>query len=233
MTLSEFVEKYKNGVDYDGMYGKQCVDYVNAYARDVLGIKNAFYGQGIQYAYQVYTNYHSLPYVKEHFIRIANEKTNYPTKGDVIVWAKERNDYAGHIAVVLGATEHTIKVAEQNYDGKGSVRVYTYQNYNHVLGWLRARSEKKNRPSVQEGQTLKTTKRAVLYNDYSAQSGARRICDFSKFESNDIAIIKPGSKLKVDKVITKANKNIWIYIEQYSGWVCVYDYKNDESKVET
>ena len=230
MTLSEFVERYKNGVDYDGMYGRQCVDYVNEYAKDVLGIKNAFYGQGIQYAYQVYADYNSLAYVKEHFERIANARSNYPVAGDVIVWAKERNGYAGHIAVVLDATEHTIKVAEQNYDGKGSVRVYTYQNYNHVLGWLRARSEKKNRPSVQEGQTLKSTKRAVLYHDYSAQSGAKRICDFSKFESEDIAVIKAGSRLQADKVVEKSNKNIWIYIEQYDGWVCIYDYENDEAK---
>ena len=143
MTLDEFVKKYKNGVDYDGAYGKQCVDYVNAYARDVLGIKNAFVGP--YYAYQCYTEYADYPNIRNNFNRVANGKTNHPNKGDVIVWSKERNGYAGHIAVVLGATEHTLTVAEQNYDGKGNVRTHTYLNYNYVLGWLTPKH--KNKPA--------------------------------------------------------------------------------------
>ena len=164
MTLDTFVKKYAGGVDYDGAYGKQCVDYVNEYAKVVLDIPDAFYAQGIQYAYQVYTNYENLPRVKPHFTRVANAKSNYPSKGDVVIWSKERNGKAGHIAVVLGATEHTLTVAEQNYDGKGSVREYTYPNYNNVLGWLVPKNKKVNEPKVKTGQVITLKTGARLYN---------------------------------------------------------------------
>ena len=205
MTLNEFVKKYKGGVDYDGCYGKQCVDYVNQYAKEVLGIQGAFYGQGIEYAYQVFENYERLPRVKAHFQRIANAKTNYPLAGDVIVWEKARNGYAGHIALVLSATEHSITVAEQNYDGKGGVRTYTYPHYQHVLGWLRPKTVKHNKPALKAGEILTLKKRAKLYRFDSSNCGVKRICDFSRFDCESEAVLKVGAKLTADKVVTKAN----------------------------
>lgn len=47
MTVNEFVKKYKSGVDFDGMYGKQCVDYVNAYASEVLASKTLLSDLGL------------------------------------------------------------------------------------------------------------------------------------------------------------------------------------------
>ena len=231
MTLENFVKQYAGGVDYDGAYGKQCVDYVNEYAKVVLGIPDAFYAQGIQYAYQVFTNYENLPRVKPHFTRVANGKTNYPQKGDVVIWSKERNGYAGHIAVVLGATEHTLTVAEQNYDGKGSVRTYTYPNYNFVLGWLVPKCFKRNQPAVRVGQNLKLKENAALYNAYSSQSGVKIIGDFSAFLCSEKAILKKGATLKAEGVKTKANGNIWVKTKYDGGWICVYDYKGDNSKI--
>ena len=230
MTIDAFLKKYKTGVDYDGAYGKQCVDYVNAYARDVLGIRNAFYAQGIQYAYQVYTDYARLPTVSKYFTRVANAKSNFPHRGDVIVWAKERNGYAGHIAVVLDATEHTIRVAEQNYDGKGSVREYTYPNYTYVLGWLTPKNAKRNAPALQAGQVVCLKNTACIYTQYSAQSRPVKIKDFSIFHTTADAVFKAGAKIEVKAVHRKANGNIWVKTK-YGGWVCVYDYKNDVSKV--
>ena len=229
MTLSEFIKKYKNGVDFDGMYGKQCVDYVNAYARDVLGIKNAFVGP--QYAYQCFTDYAKYPNIKNNFNRVANStKTlNFPSKGDVIVWAKERNGYAGHIAIVLEAGEHTFTVAEQNYDGKGSVRTYTYLNYNNVLGWLVPKSKKVNEPAVKSGQAVKLKKRAKLFSSFTSQSEAVKLGSFSKFDGE--AILKVGATVVAGKVKKKMNGNIWAYIEKYGGWICVYDYEKDISKI--
>lgn len=229
MTLDEFVKKYKNGVDYDGAYGKQCVDYVNEYAKDVLGIKNAFVGP--YYAYQCYTEYSNYPSIKNNFNRVANGKTNHPNKGDVIVWAKERNDYAGHIAVVLGATEHTIKVAEQNYDDKGSVREYTYPNYNNVLGWLVPKNKKVNEPKVKVGQVIALKTGARLYNFDSSKSGVKKIKDFSSFNVDAEAVFKPKTKIEVKDLKHKSNGNIWIKTKYGDGWICVYDYKNDISKV--
>ena len=228
MTLDAFIAKYKTGVDYDGAYGKQCVDYVNAYAKEVLGIPDTFYGQGIQYAYQVYTNYENLPRVKPHFIRVANAKSNYPSKGDVVIWSKERNGYAGHIAVVLGATEHTLTVAEQNYDGRGGVRTHTYPNYNFVLGWLTPKL--KNKPALKVGQVITLKKGAKLYRGSNAGSGVMAFKDFTYFNSSAEAVLKPGAKVEVKAVKTNPNGNVWVKTK-YGGWICVYDYKGDNSKI--
>ena len=228
MTVDEFVKKYAGGVDYDGAYGKQCVDYVNEYAKAVLGIPDAFYAQGIQYAYQVYTNYENLPRVKPHFTRVANGKTNYPAKGDVVIWGKARNGYAGHIAVVLGATEHTLTVAEQNYDGKGSVRTYTYPNYNFVLGWLTPKH--KHKPALKVGQIIVLKKGAKLYRSNNSGSGVMAFKDFTYFNSSAEAVLKPGAKVEVKAVKTNPNGNVWVKTK-YGGWICVYDYKGDNSKI--
>lgn len=132
-----------NGADYDHQYGEQCVDLVNDYADKVLGIKSAFGGdKGINYAYECFDKCSS-----KDFKKYKNAATNFPQRGDIIIWKKERNGYAGHIALVLDATVHTITVLEQNFDGKGKtrspkkadggIRKYTYPNYNNVLGWVR------------------------------------------------------------------------------------------------
>ena len=229
MTLNDFFKKYKSGVDYDGYYGKQCVDYANAFAKEVYGVKNAFVGP--YYAYQIYTDYGKYPTINKNFTRIANDsvKLNHPSRGDFIIWAKERNGTAGHIAIVVSADEHNITVIEQNYDGKGSVRKHTYTNYNYVLGWLRLKNSKKNTPTVKAGQIVRLAKRAVLYNYDSSQSGVKQLSDFSNFSGD--AILKVGAHVQVAKVKTKANKNIWAYVDKYKAWFCVYDYQNDVSKI--
>lgn len=97
--------------------------------------------------------------------------------------------------------------------------------------WLVWFTGKRNKPSIKAGQTVKLKCRAKLYNDCKATSGARKIKDFSKFDCNANAVIKSGANIKCDKVVTTKNGNLWVYIKQYNGWVCVYDYKNDVSKV--
>ena len=138
MTLNEWKQAVKNskGVDYDGLYGRQCVDLVNDFANRVLGIKDCFYG--LTYAYEIYTKYPSLTKINSNFSRIyVNEPGEYPKIGDVIVWGKEKNGYAGHTAVCIkNVSTDGFKVFEQNYDGKGGIREYTYIGYKNVAGWL-------------------------------------------------------------------------------------------------
>ena len=90
---------------------------------------------------------------------------------------------------------------------------------------------KRNKPTVKAGQTVKLSKRAKLYSANSAQSAVRKISDFSRFDCAAEAVLKRGASFKADKVVTKANKNMWLYNAQYGGWICVYEYKNDISKV--
>ena len=136
MLLNDFKKTYKNGVDYDGNYGKQCVDLINAYAEKVLNTKKGCFF-GFRYAYQIFTNFGNSEYLNSKFTKIKNSPTNFPKKSDIIFWGKDRNGVAGHCAIVEKATKNSITVFEQNYDGKGGVRTHTYNNYDNVLGWLR------------------------------------------------------------------------------------------------
>lgn len=134
----EWVKK-NGGIDYDGSYGKQCVDLVQHYAEKVLDIQGAFYG--LTYAYEMYTNYGNLPKINNNFKLIDAEKPGeYPQKGDVVVWSKKKNGYAGHAAVCLSGDNTGFTVFEQNYDGKGGIREHKY-SYSLVNGWLRPKNQ--------------------------------------------------------------------------------------------
>ena len=130
MLINEWWKKYTTGEikkDYDGNYGVQCVDTANSYAEHVLGFgKGVFYG--VRYAKEIFTNHN-----KKLFYSVQNAKTNYPKKGNLVIWNRGT---AGHIAIVLRADKHNIEVLESNYDGKGSCRQFIYTNYNNVVGWL-------------------------------------------------------------------------------------------------
>lgn len=147
MRFNSCITNIKNGVDYDGSYGYQCVDAVQYYLKNCLQVTPKF---NFNYAYEVYTK----DIYGDRLQKIPNKLLNYPQKGDIIIWGKERNGYAGHIAIVLKATRTSITVVEQNFDGKGKtrtkadaykgVREHTYTNYKNVLGWLRNTYTTKN-----------------------------------------------------------------------------------------
>lgn len=204
MTLNEWKESVKNnkGVDYDGYYGKQCVDLVNDFANRVLGIKDCFYG--LTYAYEIYTRYSSLSKINSNFSRIyVNEPGEYPKVGDVIVWGKEKNGYAGHTAVCIenGSTDG-FKVFEQNYDGKGGIREYTYIGYKYVSGWLR--------PKNQSGISSNTSYGSSFVNPVAWKNGStiEKVFEASNLSGN-IGSISPREKAEC-------------YGKKSNGYITVY-----------
>lgn len=141
MRFSEWLSfvKKNGGIDYDGSYGRQCVDLVQHYAEKVLGVSGAFYG--LNYAYEIYTKYSKLEKINKNFKLIdAEAPGEYPKKGDVIVWSKKKNGYAGHTAVCLSGDKDGFTVFEQNHDGNGSIREHRY-TYSLVNGWLRPNNQ--------------------------------------------------------------------------------------------
>ena len=90
---------------------------------------------------------------------------------------------------------------------------------------------KKNTPGVKVGQSFGLKKRAKLYNFDNSKSGVKILKDFTNWGLDAEAVLKVGAKLTAGKVSTKANKDIWVYLEKYGGWICIYDYKDDKSKV--
>lgn len=132
------------GIDYDRTYGKQCVDLVNNWALNVLGIKDCFYG--LRYAYEIYTKFEQLPKLYQNFSKISVSKPGeYPKMGDVIVWKKgETKKRYGHVALVLYADLEGFTVIEQNHDDKGTLRRHSYSNSEllEIAGWLRPFNQK-------------------------------------------------------------------------------------------
>ncbi len=201
MKINEWMNfvKKNNGIDYDGAYGRQCVDLVQHYADRVLGIAGAFYG--LDYAYEIYTNYSQLPKIKDNFKLIdATVPGEYPKRGDVVVWSKKINGYAGHTAVCLNGDNMGFTVFEQNYDGKGSIREHKY-SYSLVNGWLRpynqtnltvvndsyGNAEMKSAQTVYAESTLQTKIGSVDKNErvYYAGTGDGRPIIIYRFDNNN------------------------------------------------
>lgn len=137
MTLEEFVKVY-NGrkIDYDGVYGPQCVDLFRQYTLDVLGIKEHTGScSSSGGAKDLFLDYDKMPIEKKYFIR--SKQKNF-VQGDVLIWDKtEKNSY-GHIAIYLGKINNTLIVFEQDGLLQDGAKIVIRQKEN-LLGYLRKR----------------------------------------------------------------------------------------------
>jgi hypothetical protein len=134
MTLDDFIAQ-NNGkaLDYDGLYGAQCVDLIEFYLRDVFN-QPPFYANAKDWYY----NFGGL--LAQRFDRVTNNPNDFnqiPSRGDIIIWDGNLSGSGGygHIAVYLGKTGAGVFVSfDQNWGG-----MYCHQvshNYNNVVGWL-------------------------------------------------------------------------------------------------
>jgi hypothetical protein len=133
MTLDEFVTAH-NGqyVNFDQVYGPQCMDLYRVYVRDVLGFEQS---KGVANAWQVYYNYPAALWE-----RIPNGPTNYPQPGDVVIWSRwYSRSLTGHIAICVDAGDSWLTCFSQNDPG-GSPCILKEYGYRYVLGWLRPRA---------------------------------------------------------------------------------------------
>ena len=202
MKFSEWINfvKKNGGIDYDGSYGRQCVDLVQHYAEKVLGISGAFYG--LNYAYEIYTKYSKLEKINKNFKLIdAEAPGEYPKKGDVIVWSKKKNGYAGHTAVCLSGDSTGFTVFEQNYDGKGGIREHKY-TYSLVNGWLRPNNQTNLKEAVKQYGNAKMKSDQKVYADSNLDIEVGFVNKYERvyFEGsgsgNDIIVYQCGSYYK-------------------------------------
>ena len=136
MTVEEFVNKY-NGkpVDYDGVYGAQCVDLARQYWKEKEGIKEhtgpcATTGG----AKDLYLDYNKMPLEKKYFTR---SSTKSPKPGDVVIWDSSPTNKYGHVAICLGLLgTDTIIVFEQDGFKQDGAKVNVRSKKN-MLGVLR------------------------------------------------------------------------------------------------
>lgn len=127
-SQSEAVEwakqRVKNPIDYDGVYGVQCVDLIKAYY-NYLG-NTPVRGNANEYAWN------ALP---SGWTRIQYYDGFVPQPGDIAVWTYARSAY-GHVAIVLTADQSRMYVAEQNgssHTGREHSYSYSYGTFYGVI----------------------------------------------------------------------------------------------------
>lgn len=134
MTQSELDTKLKNFIaewngrllDIDGIYGAQCFDLIQTWNYDLGGE-----WIGGMYAYEIYNQKAPL------YEKIPNTPDAEVEAGDIVVWKKEYNGWAGHTAVAKRKINiNTFEAFSQNdpTGAKCGLKVYSYAN---VRGWLR------------------------------------------------------------------------------------------------
>ena len=135
MQLNEFINKKINTkVDYDGVYGAQCVDLFRQYCKDVLNIKE--HTGSVDGARELFENYERLPLEIKYFSRVLA-----PVCGDVVVYGATKTNKYGHVAIYLADYDiDNILIFEQDgfkQDGaKMSIRAKT-----NILGYLHRRED--------------------------------------------------------------------------------------------
>jgi len=136
MTLEEFVNKY-NGkpVDFDGVYGAQCVDLARQYWKEKEGIKEHTGSCSTTGgAKDLYLDYNKMPLEKKYFTR---SSTKSPKQGDVVIWDSIDKNKFGHVAICLGllGTDSIIVFEQDGFKQDGAkVNVRSKKN---MLGVLR------------------------------------------------------------------------------------------------
>jgi hypothetical protein len=175
MNLDQFVAANAGKpLDLDGEYGPQCVDLVNAYARDVLHAP-LFGGNAID----IWSRYPAALYTK-----VENTPRAVPLPGDIIIWggpnAVVGTTIYGHIAVVLSATVSTFVSFDQNWPEQSFCHKQAH-TYDAVVGWLMpnvlrappvAPLPPKNHPPVNAADVVETLRRhAAALTDHPSVQG--------------------------------------------------------------
>ena len=120
-----------HSVDFDGAYGAQCVDLVQAWSWYINGPR--FVGD---YAYQIYGQFPNF------YQSILNGKDNSPQKGDIVVFNVTFNGWAGDVVIATGKGKSVGKPDDwfecfgQNFP-TGQSPILRNSKYDYVIGWLR------------------------------------------------------------------------------------------------
>lgn len=135
-TVNEVVDFAKDlvnrgqGVDYDGWYGKQCVDLPNWICGKYFG--KALWGDAIDL----------IQSAKQHGFEVHYMPTSErPRSGAIFVKNYVAGDGInyGHTGLVVGISGNTVQTIEQNLVGNLSVggpAQYSSQQINNLVGWF-------------------------------------------------------------------------------------------------
>ena len=135
MNLEEFVKKY-NGVkvDFDRVYGPQCVDLFRQYAQEGLDIPEYTGSCSTSGgAKDLFLDYPKMEKEKKYFIRSSGK--NY-LPGDVLIWGESKTNKYGHVAIFLGKINNSLIVFEQDGFKMDGAKI-NIRSKDNLLGYLR------------------------------------------------------------------------------------------------
>jgi len=135
MLLEDFVKKYnKKKVDFDGVYGAQCVDLFRQYAKECLNIpEHTGSCSTTGGAKDLFLDYDKMPIEKKYFYR---ETKKGMVAGDVLIWDSTPTNKYGHVAIYLGKLNNSLIVFEQNGITQAGAEI-TLRSKENLLGFLR------------------------------------------------------------------------------------------------
>lgn len=161
MNVKDILTKW-NGkyVDWDGFYGYQCVDWYRQYCHELGQVQSP----GVAGAKDTWNSFN-----KSDFTKINNGSTNYPQRGDVVIWKEYPGNPYGHVGVADTADANSFVSYDQNWPVGSPVHPQPH-NYDHVLGWLRP----KVLESISEGDstTFTTTTKQLVTDNLLALKGS-------------------------------------------------------------
>lgn len=162
MTYAQFVANYNGkSVDFDKVYGAQCVDLILYYLRDCFGV-TGFAGNAIDY----YTRYPNSV-LANRFVRVTNkpkDMSQAPKQGDIVIWSASLPGSAqnGHIAIYDARIGSGVfRSFDQNYGAKYCK--FVSHNYGYVIGWLTPRQPvqyEAPRPQIQGDEMIENADQA-------------------------------------------------------------------------
>lgn len=135
MLLDDFVKKYEGKkVDFDGVFGAQCVDLARQYWKKGLGIEEHTGSCSTSGgAKDLFLDYEKMPLEKKYFRKITN-KSFIP--GDTLIWDSTATNPYGHVAILLATLNNSFIVFEQNgFEQKGAKIII--RGKENLLGALR------------------------------------------------------------------------------------------------
>lgn len=137
MTFNEFYQGVNGkSLDYDGLYGYQCVDLAKVYLDWCFGIKPGAWGNA-----KDYWNNLNKPGMADNFYQVPNTRDLVVERGDIVVWGAMSGNPYGHVSIGLSGDINHFTSLDQNW-GSNYVRE-VYHNYDGVLGVLRVKDKAK------------------------------------------------------------------------------------------
>lgn len=140
------ISKYKSyrkkwlgkAVDYDGVYGKQCVDLVKHFTKDFMGVTlGSFSGSAL-------SGWETGSPFDTNWKKVKYSEGKSPKLGDIVFFDKTKANAFGHVAIALWGNKKLLALLEQNagnwsgewMDGDEiREKIVTYSKPYTCLGW--------------------------------------------------------------------------------------------------